>query len=193
MDGISFQSTIRPVSKSQFNRIVMPYGIHRYVDYPWTIKESVLDKKAYTKHVYDCTVCGITDGLKVLLMHICPTIKQNQNFQKIADFIKTHFDLRNPDVQGFLLGSKINFMDKRSERVFENFETLFEEHQVPYSKFKGGTHINDVAYSAETDEWIIGHDMGGNEKTMKSLKTPRNFFKKYFTEVQISNLDDTSW
>lgn len=193
MDGISFQSTIRPVSKAQFNKIVMPYGAHRYVDYPWTIRESVLSDKAYTKHVFDCTVCGITDGMKVLMMHICPTRKENKNFQKITDFIKSNFNLRNPDLQAFLLGSKPNMRDKRSEQIFNNFEAFLEENKIPYSKLKGGPHVNDVAYSSETDEWIIGHDLAGNESLKKSLKNPRNFFKKYFSEVQISELDDTSW
>ena len=193
MDGISFQSTIKPVSKAQFQKIVMPYGNHRYVDYPWTIKESVLADKAYTKHVFDCTVCGITDGLKVLLMHICPTRKENQNFPKIVNYIKSNFNLKNPDLQAFLLGSKPNMFDKRSEQIFDNFETFLEENRIPYSKLKGGPHINDVAYSSETDEWIIGHDMAGNENIKKALKTPRNFFKKFFTEVKISELDDTSW
>ena len=35
--------------------------------------------------------------------------------------------------------------------------------------------------------------MAGNESIKKALKTSRNFFKKFFTEVKISELDDTSW
>ena len=108
-------------------------------------------------------------------------------------YIKSNFNLKNPDLQAFLLGSKPNMFDKRSEQIFDNFETFFEENRIPYSKLKGGPHINDVAYSSETDEWIIGHDMAGNESIKKNLKSPREFFKKFFSEVHISQLDDTSW
>ena len=65
-------------------------GAKNYVDYPWTIKESVFSNNAYTKNIADCTVCGITDGLKVLLIHLCPTNKENFNFNKVIDLIKLY-------------------------------------------------------------------------------------------------------
>jgi hypothetical protein len=88
MSNISFQSRIKPVSKSEFRQLTSAYGKKSFVDYPWTVKESVLGKQAFTKGVFDCTVCGITDGLKVLMLHICPTREENSNFSKIIDFIK---------------------------------------------------------------------------------------------------------
>lgn len=193
MDSISFQSTIRPISKPQFNKIVMSYGTNKYVDYPWTIKESVFSDRAYTKHVFDCTVCGITDGAKVLLMHLCPTNKENRSFQRISSYIKKHFDIKNPQLQGFLLGSKPNLFDEKSEQVFNIFEKFFEEHKIPYSKLKGGSHINDVAYSLDTDEWLVSHDFAGNDGVKKVLQTPKKFFDKFFGEVKLSKYDNFSW
>ena len=100
MNNISFQSRIKFVSPSKFNQAVTGLSKDCLVDYPWTAKESVLAKNAYTKNIFDCTVCGITDGLKVLLMHICPTRTENDNFFKIINFIKNkatiyHFTLCN--------------------------------------------------------------------------------------------------
>ena len=84
MNNISFKSTIKPITKEQFNKIVLNYGLKNSVDYPWTVKETIISKNAYTEGVYDCTVCGIKDGINIILMHICPTRKENYFFSKIA-------------------------------------------------------------------------------------------------------------
>lgn len=194
MDSISFQSTIRPVGKTQFNKIVSTYGIQNYVDYPWTVKESVFAEKAYTKNIFDCTVCGITDGLKVLMLHICPTVGENKNFEKIIDFIRGKIDLTNPNLQGFLFGSK-DFLEfsKKSLEIFENFEKFFNDKKIPFSKIKGGNQINDVAYSSLTDEWIISHNLLENEAIKKSFNSPLDFLKTFFNKVEISEFDEIKW
>ena len=194
MNNISFQSRIRPISKNEFSKITSSYGQKVFVDYPWTVKESVLDKKAYTKGVFDCTVCGITDGLKVLMLHICPTRKENADFNVITNYIKKRFDLKDSNLQGFLLGSKkLPFLDKKSEEIFHNFEKFFEKHNIPYSKIKGGLHENDVAYSSTTDEWLVSHEMLENENIKKFHRTPAKFLKEFYNDVKISELDELSW
>ena len=79
MNNLSFKSRIRPVSLEEFYPITNSIGRKGNVGYPWTLKESVLNDRAFTKGVIDCTVCGITDGDKVLMLHICPTIKKYCN------------------------------------------------------------------------------------------------------------------
>ena len=49
MNNISFQSRIKFVSPSKFNQAVTGLSKDYLVDYPWTAKESVLAKNAYTK------------------------------------------------------------------------------------------------------------------------------------------------
>ena len=83
MDNITFTSRIRPVTRAEFSRVILSYGDKNFVGYPWTLKESVLSNKAYTKDIADCSVCGITDGLKVLLIHLCPTEKINFQFNTL--------------------------------------------------------------------------------------------------------------
>ena len=173
MNNISFQSRIRACSKSEFSRVTAGFA-KKSVNYPWTVKESVIADKAYTKDVFDCTVCGITDGLNVLLMHICPTVKENLNFKKIEKFILDKIDVNNPDLQGFLLGS-VQACGLYSGELFEKFEDFMNKYRIPFSKFQGSEDYSDVAYSSTTDEWLIC--------SPKSLK---NQFRK----IEISDLDE---
>ena len=192
MDNISFKSRIKAVSLSEFNRLTSSYR-NNCVNYPWTVKESVLSEKAITKNVYDCTVCGITDGLKVLMLHICPTKKENENFGNIINFIKTQIDLKNSNLQGFLFGSRRNTPNNRSGKIFENFESFMRENNIPYSKIQGSSTFSDVAYSSETDEWLIKHEKMGSAEAIAECKKPLNFFTTYFDDVKISDLDEVDW
>ena len=193
MNNISFKSRIRPVGNWEFQGLTSGFAKKQYVNYPWTVKESVLSEKAITKNVYDCTVCGITDGLKVLMLHICPTKKENEKFSNIINFIKTHIDLKKTNLQGFLFGSRKDTPDNKSERIFKNFETFMKENNIPYSKIKGSSTFSDVAYSSETDEWLIKHEKMGSAEAIANCKKPINFFTTYFDDVKISDLDEVDW
>ena len=193
MNNVSFKSTIRPVGHWEFHRLTNGIQVNQHVKYPWTIKESVLSNKALTKDVYDCTVCGITDGLKVLMMHICPTRSENNDFSKIIDYIKKNINLANENLQGFLFGSRKTSPGNQSKEIFENFETFLQECKIPYSKIKGSSHYSDIAYISEIDEWIIKHEKMGCAGVRDECRTAERFFKEYFDEVKISELDETIW
>ena len=164
-----------------------------YVNYPWTVKESIVSNKAVTKNVFDCTVCGITDGLKVLMLHICPTIKENIDFSKIVGFIKKNIDLKDLNLQGFLFGSVTSSQNNRSREVFENFENFMKEHSIPYSKIRGSKDISDVAYSSEKDEWLIRNNARLGVSSKDDNNEALNFFKSNYDEVKISDLDEVCW
>lgn len=193
MDNISFKSNIRLATPEEFKRITGCIGKKYSVNYPWTIKQSLLSESAYTTDILDCTVCGITDGQKVLLNHICPTISDNNNFQRIADFIKNKINIKNEYLQGFILGSKQNSKSSpNSTALFDNFVNLMNELKIPFSKFKGGDYVNNVAYSSTRDEWLISNQLI-NEDAKKNYKNnPIEMFKKIFDEISISKLDDIS-
>lgn len=190
MDNVSFQSRIRPVGHWEFQKLTSGLDKSQFVNYPWTVNESVISNKACTKGVFDCTVCGITDGLKVLMLHICPTKKENENFGNIINFIKTHIDLKNSNLQGFLFGSRRNTSDNRSEKIFENFETFMKENSIPYSKIKGSSTFSDVAYSSETDEWLIQLEKNGHSPTMGCFENNTDYMRYNFDEVKICDLDE---
>ncbi len=193
MDNLSFKSNIRLVSPTEFGRVAGAINKKKFVDYPWTIKQSVLAAKAYTTGVYDCTICGITDGQQVLLNHICPTNPQNSNFQRIADFIKNKINLDNPDLQAFILGSKSYLSaSPNSTALFDKLANLIQELKIPCSLFKGGPFRNDVAYSSRKDEWIISNTEI-NENYKKNFRTPKEMFDTIFDQIEVSELDELSF
>lgn len=195
MDNISFQSRIRITDRNGFRNIVNRQ--FAYVNYPWTLKEGVCAQKARTDAVYDCTVFGVTDGEKVLMEHLCPTVKDNQDFHKIAasitEKIKTHLNLN--DLQGFILGSKPhNINSSKSTPLFDMLEELFIKLNIEYSKFKGGKYTNNVAYDSTKDEWIIGSELLDEIPSKETLfKNPQKAAEKIFDEIKIANCDDLSW
>lgn len=193
MNNISFQSKIRPVNREQFYKSIYSHPMNASVEYPWTVKETVYATKANTTGVLDCTVLGLTDGIKVFLMHICPTRKENYYFSKIVDYIKEKIDLKNPNLQGFLLGSKANLRDGSSELLFNNFEKFLKENNIVYSKFKGGPCTSNVAYSSEKDEWIISNEATENADLKKYYDTPLDFFKRSYADVKIADCDSVEW
>ena len=193
MNDISFKSRIRPVGFCEFNKQTRAFDPKHYVNYPWTVKESVNSNKAITKDVFDCTVCGITDGLKVLMLHICPTMRANSDFSKIVEFIKENINLSNPNLQGFLFGSVTNSYDGRSRNMFDNFENLMKEFSIPYSKIRGSKDFGDIAYSSETDEWLIRNNARLGINTTDAKNNALNFFKENYDEVKINELDEVCW
>ena len=193
MNTINFTSRIRPVTPAEFNRIANTMTRAQYVDYPWTLKESICSDKAFTKSVADCTVCGVTDGLKVLLIHLSPTNIFNFNKDKIKDLIESHFDIKNPNLQGVLIGGKPEYTHgPDSYRLFEIFEKLLNSYQIPFSKLKGGMGSKDVAYSSQTDEWIIANNRVERPR-FGEIVSPRKELEKIFNEVNISEMDQVSW
>lgn len=187
MNNISFQSRIRPVNLSEYYSLTSSYGKKCFVSDPWTIKESVLKPNVYTGNVIDCTVCGITDGDKALLMHICPTLEENKNFEKIENFLKEKLKfLNNEYLQGFLLGSQgTALFDSRN--LFDNFDKLLNKLNIPTSKFRAGFGETFVAYSSIKDEWLIANR---DVAELKKVHSDRNILNEMFDYVEISELDE---
>lgn len=191
INNISFTSAIRPVTVNQFmNSARMSC---KSVDYPWTIRESVLSENAYTTNVMDCTVCGITDGSKVLMMHICPTNEMNKNFSKISKFIKDKISQMNPELQAVVIGGKPAYTHgKESYALFDKFTNLLTDLKIPFSKLKGGMGEKHVAYIRNSDEWLVASQMVERPQPYQ-LKSPEKELNKLFNEVDISELDEVRW
>ena len=184
MDNVSFQSGIKPISRYHFNRMTVPIGESRLVDYPWTTEQSLLKEFAYTTGVADCTVCGITDGNLVLLNHINPSKIENYNFDKIRDFLLEKIDLMDKRyLQGFLLGSQGTDITL-SGILFNNFKQFLGDLKIPTSLFRKGNWMTDVAYSAEKDMWYIS-----NERVPWKVDNSKELLNIMFEEVKISPLD----
>lgn len=196
MDNISFQSRIRITNCDEFRRFAKK-GFAQ-VNYPWSIKETVYSQKARTDGIYDCTTLGITDGIKVLLFHICPTNPKNKNFKQveaqITQKIKELMDTNS--LQGFILGGKkYNINSPRSFELFEIMEGVLQKLHIKYSKFKGGDFTNNLAYNSTKDEWIIGSDLLNNILQSKEnlFKTPDKAAAKIFEQIKLADCDELSW
>lgn len=189
----SFKSTIRLVNPIKFMTDIRK--IYRQeVTYPWTINESKIAKGAYTFRVCDCGVVGITNGKEVLLMHICPTMKENFDFKKIENFIleKINF-LRNSFTQGFVLGGIADVPESpKSIEYINNYCNIFERENIPFSKFKGGNSERHVAYFTENDTWLICNGRAESLNKMYHF-TPFEAAKQIFDDVQLCELDEIKW
>ena len=184
MQDISFTSAIRPVKSEEFSKFVSRIDKKYFSDYPWTVNEGVMGKDVYTTGVADCSVCGITDGEKAVLLHICPTIAKNHNFSEILYFLRSKIDLKSKDLQGILLGSK---RDKKSQNIYQNFVNFFQKFEIPFSELKGDRHKFNVAYSSSKDEWIVSSCY--TDPLIKKGEKPQDVLNKLFTTVKIDNAD----
>ncbi len=189
MQNISFKSKIRAVDSDTFYLLTKKIGEKNFVKYPWTIKESVLSEKAYTKNVFDCTTCGITDGEKVLFMHLCPTRHENKNFNIISEFIESSIKNLNSKfgLQGFILGGQ-KTKDKLSENLLNNIISFLNKHNIPLSIFKFGDGLFHTAYFADKDEWLIASNQITSKMTQEN--SGEDILKKMFSEVKISEYDE---
>ena len=187
INNISFKSKIRPVSANEFEKIASAIEPKNFVNSPWTINESVKATKAVTKGIYDCSVLGITDGLKVFLMHICPTKPENEDFDKIKGFIKDNIGFYNSNLQAVLLGSQT--FGRRSKKLFENLKNLMSDLNIPCSTLMNSWEYFDVLYDSQEDEWMIScHPI---ERCLEEgMTNSEEIIKKAFFKVELSSLDE---
>ncbi len=190
MDNLSFKSSIKFVTPKTFAKRIEVLSSKANVCSPWTVNETVVGKNAYTEDVIDCVVLGLTNGKKVLMCHICPTKKQNEDFQTIETFINRKVDFKKDSWKGFLFGSKPYWfmMDERSEALFGKFFNFLQKKNVPFSFFKGGEDVHNVAYFAKTDEWLITNV--DDNKYLKGGAIEDLLKNREFDEFRLSKFDD---
>lgn len=185
MDNISFTSLIRPVRTFEFDAASRQIPKKNFVDYPWTCKESVKAVGAYTKDVLDCTMCGITDGQKVFMMHICPTNIENSNFYKIKNYLLKKVDILNKNLSALVLGGKQTPEDGRSIALFDNFVNFLESKGIPTTSLRGGTTYEpvNVLYTSKNDEWLIS---GSYLDSFINKEAPEMVLGKIFPDIKLA-------
>ena len=183
--NITFTSGIRAITCKQFSNEFMRLAPKSSVDYPWTLAESVKGTSAYTRGVADCTVCGITDGKDVLLMHICPTMKSNHNVSQLRQFIANKIDLKKDDLQGILVGSKLS---KLSQNIYNMFAEFLENYNIPFSDLKIANDKVNVGYLGNKDEWVISSLK--MDKLLNKNYESKKVFSDTFSKVCVSSEDE---
>lgn len=192
-NNLNFNSTWYIVNRRVFRIRVRKIG-ENIVKPPWTIKENIVAKSACTFKDFDCKTDGVTNGLKVLMRHICPTEPQNRNFNEIDNnLLKEIEPLRNEYLQGYVLGGKAN--NKNSPRSMESVYRsvdLFERQRIPYTRFIGGNYENDYAYFGDSDVFLIGNDLADYlHKIFKD--NPLGAAKVIFDDVKLCGHDEIRW
>ena len=183
--NVSFKSAIKPVSAKEYAAAVVRIGQKKSVAHPWTLNESVKADSAYSTGIFDCTLCGITDGENVLMMHLCPDVQSNHNFSGIFRYIAQNIDLKNPQLQGFLLGSQLK---KISAQIYTKFVDFFKNYNIPFSEFKIGLEKTNVAYVKEQDLWLIS-SLKIDKMLNKSVNS-ETIINKMFQKSSICEFDE---
>ncbi len=185
MTEISFTSGIQAVTQKAFGEAAVKIGSKNSVNYPWTINESIKAPAAYTKGICDCTMMGLTDGKDILMLHLTPMNESNHHFFSITQYIAQKMDLKNPDLQGILVGSKPT---KRSQDIYNKFLEFFKKYSIPFSELKIGKDRIDVAYSSQTDSWLVASPK--IDRLMKKGADSKTALEGCFNEVKIAPQDE---
>ena len=187
MDNVSFQSRIRFVSNTSFDKKVYAFGKENFVDLPWTLKESVVSDKVYTKAVSACSACIITDGIKALMMHICPKTEHIKDFFKIESFVKETFSNKLDKLKAFLIGSMDYEMSLDLNNKFKDFLT---KNKIPFTHISKGSALgSDVAYSVRDDELTLSNFLVSDEDIDSNFKS-KELIDCFFKECKINALDE---
>lgn len=185
--NISFKSRIRPILGNEFAKISSTIAETNFVNSPWTIKESVKATRAVTTGVFDCSVLGITDGLKVFLLHLCPTNPENEKFDEIKNFIVNNLDTKTSNLKAALFGSQ--YYGRRSTKLFDNLKNLMTELKIPCSTFRQCWEYFNVLYDSNKDEWCVSSLP--IECSLTSGKTDsEEILKKAFYKIELSPFDE---
>ncbi len=185
MQNISFSSRIKPLPLKELNKVTGSINSNNAVNHPWTLAESRLAKDVYTTGVIDCSACIITDGQEALLMHLDPSKEVNHAFSQVLAFLRDKLDLKNPNLQAVLIGSKNT---KKSQDIYNKFKTLLSNLNIPFSELKSGKTPTSVAYKSEKDTVYISNQT--IDKILKKGQTDKDAIHQSFDEVRIADCDE---
>lgn len=184
MDNISFTSTIKIVNTSEFNKLAQKCGKQHSVDYPWTIKETVKAANVYTRQIADCSACLISTGQEAVMMHLSPENQTNHAFSIVLQTLRNLIDLKNPNLQAVLIGSKNT---TKSQDIFIKFQKLLEQLNIPYSTLKNSKTPINVGYNSVNDEVLLSNIK--IEQQLKKNLSPQKILENTFEKVTLNQYD----
>ena len=185
ISNISFKSSIRPVTLSDFRKETSKIPDKNFVGYPWSVNDSIKAQSSYTKDVADCTVCGITDGANVFLMHLSPENEINHSLFILRQIIARNVDLNDKNLQAILIGSKPT---TKSSDIYNKLCELINSFNIPFSELKFSKSRVNVAYFSNKDEWIVASN--DIDKLLKFNNRKEDVLKNSFNKVEISEFDE---
>lgn len=191
MNNISFKAKIIPTFPRNFAKTTAQFGAKNFVGHPWTLAQSVVSNKAFTKTIMDCTAIGIKQKEKTELLHL--STENIDKFKQIVEHIKANFDLKSPDTEVILVGAKPECTHgPDSYKFFNMFVDFFTNNGTSLSIFKGGCGQKSVAHCPISNAWLISStDMPRLDSNV--YISPIDILKKMFNEVRISPKDQVKW
>lgn len=130
---------ITPISTAEFINRKQDLGRKKFVDAPWTIKESVTADKVVTDSVQECTVVGFIGEKGVSLDHFNPNNPENYDVAKLESFMKEQIKLQGNNVKAFVVGSCEK--DIRSDDQFNAIIDFLAVNKIPFSSYKTGDKV----------------------------------------------------
>lgn len=185
MEKITFTSRLKPVKISEFGLIKSKIGSKNSVDFPWTVNQTVKSKDVYTTNVIDCSSCLITDGQEAVLMHLTPDTEQNHAFSLVLEKLRNLLDLKDPNLQAVLLGSKNH---KKSLDIYNKFKDLLKQLNIPFSELKNGKTPTSIAYQTSSDEVYITNNT--IDKLLKKNVNSSDALQASFENLTIAKCDE---
>lgn len=184
MPDISFTSSIKVIPTTEFNKFAIRCGKNA-VNYPWTIKDSIKATNTYTKNIADCSACVISTGEDAVMLHLSPINSNNHAFSLVLEFLRNTIDLKNPNLQAILVGSKNT---TKSQDIFNKFKTLLTQLNIPYSELKNSKTPINIGYSSNSDEFIVSNL--AIDKCLKKGMSPKEILNNNFENINIAQCDN---
>lgn len=186
LNNISFTSLIKPVNQKEYLEVLKGYPSNCASVYPWTVNQGVYSERVYTRGIYDCSGLLITDGVKALLLHLCPDMETNKNFATIERYLNNNISLMQKSLQAFLTGSNSN---KGSYDLFNNLKKYLIKHKIPTSELQDAGQF-EVSFAYRSDNDTIHICLENAEHFVTEGLSDSAILKKYFKNVSIAECDE---
>lgn len=157
---INFTSTIKWTNGYGFKKELEKLSSKLLVNEPFTRKEIVRAKEAYSKDARICTAGGIVVKNKkgeheIVMFHLDPEDIKNLNIKRIIRTISKKIGKDKP-VNAFLFGGKM--MNAFSVKLFDGLESFIQKLGIPCTEFKG-TPLDksgfDLAFNGAENELTV--------------------------------------
>ena len=189
MNSINFGSRLKPVTKPEYNKALQAFTEDCASVYPWTTRQAVYKNRVYTGGIRDCTACIIKDYDKALLLHLCPDMEENKNFEKISNFIKQKVDVYKNNLEAFLTGSN---PESESVMLYNKLRDFLKKYNIPTTELQQALDSVSILYRSDKDELILS--VGNVSDVVKSFKdkgqSDIEILNHCFNKVSIANCDE---
>lgn len=185
MTNINFTSRINPVTTKEFSKIITSIDRNNFVDYPWTINQTVKGESLYTTGICDCTSLLLSNGNEAVLLHLSPQIENNHSKYILTQHLKNIINLGDKNLQAVIVGSKKII---KSEKLYNMIVEFVNSLGITSTKLKGTKSPTHIAYKTNTDEIFITNNT--INKALSKGSTKKEALYKGFDNVVISPNDE---